>query len=131
MSESASASSAPPLPDASPRGAALMWFGVFAGPIAWIVDIGISYPLVQWECGAHSTVLLHLMSLIGLFIALAGCGASFVTWSSLPDAVPPETKRSLGRARFVALFGLALSAGFVLVIIANAIPRFFIGPCQQ
>ncbi len=131
MSEGASTSSSPPLPDASPRGAALMWLGVFAGPLAWIVDTALSYPLVQWECGAHSTVLLHLMSVIGLFVALAGCGASFVTWSSLPDPVPPEERRSLARARFLALGGLVLSASFVLVIIANAIPRFFIGPCQQ
>ena len=116
---------------AGPRGISAQWAGVLAGPVAWALDLTISYSLVKWTCGGGPPALLHLVTLFAL--ATIGAGA-FASWRSLqmvPDGASDDGARPDQRGHFMALLGLAMCALFAMVVIAGAIPRWVLDACQQ
>lgn len=115
----------------APGPIAMLWAGVFSGPVGWAVDVGISYPVVQWACRMNHPNLLHLFSLLGLLIVLAGAAAAYWCYVRLPQEANTDGGHSFDRSRFLAILGLALNGMFLLVVLANAVPRFILSPCQQ
>jgi hypothetical protein len=114
-----------------PGGIAAQWTGVLAGPVAWAVDLVLSYSLVQWTCGGGPPVVLHLITLLAL--AMIGGGA-YSAWTALqvaPADAPDDGGYPDQRGRFMALLGLSMCAFFALVVIAGAIPRWVLDACQQ
>lgn len=107
---------------------ARIWFAIFVGPLTWSADFLLSFALTAYACGAQSTGLLLVSSV------LAG-GATF---TGLLVAVrktrelPPNRDFAAIRAdptRFMGIAGIVVSGGFLLAIVAGAIPRFVIDPC--
>ncbi len=113
------------------KGAALLWLALALGPLAWSLDVEISYPMVKWECGNHVTWPLHLVSIACALVAVAGWLTSYWCYRGLPADATVDGGTAFDRSHFMAIGGLALNAMFFLVIVANAVPRFLIGPCQQ
>ncbi len=112
------------------RGLAWLWFAVLSGPITWALDLGISYALVKWACGNRMQLVLHLISVVAILVIAFG---AFVAWrcrERVPEASTLDGGSSADRSRFMAVLGLALNLLFFVVIVATAIPRFVIGPCQ-
>ncbi len=112
------------------RGLAWLWFAVLSGPVTWAVDLVTSYALVKWACGSHGTWLLHLVSVAALAILGGGAAAAWWCHVRLRDEATLEGGRSTDRSRFMALLGLVMNGLFLLVLVANAIPRFVLSPCQ-
>ncbi len=110
---------------------ALLWFGVFAGPVGWGLDVSISYALVQWTCEMDHPNVLHLFTLLGLVIVAAGGAASYWCLSHTPSDASTGGGYSADRSRFLAILGLALTAMSLALVVANAVPRFILSPCQQ
>ncbi len=115
----------------SKKAIALLWFGVFAGPVGWALDVGISYALVQWTCEMDHPNVLHLFSLLGLVFVAAGGAASYWCLARVPSDASNEGGGSADRSRFLAILGLALTAMSLALVIANAVPRFILSPCHQ
>ena len=89
----------------------------FAGPVAWLVMLGVAYPLVPWACGIGHHVPLWTVVVITFAGALAG------TWlARRTPATPPDV--------FLATSARWLSLGFALVILVSAIPILVYAPCQ-
>ncbi len=112
-------------------GAGVLWLGLLLGPFAWMLDLGFSYPLVQWECVAQETWPLHLLSILSALVAVAGVLTAAWCYRSLPRSAELDGPTPFDRSRFMAVAGVMLSIGFFLVVVANAVPRFLLGPCQQ
>ena len=105
------------------------FYALLIGPIAWAADLGMSYASVYHACSTGHFYLLHVISLVALIIALTG---AFVGWKEFlavregsDDGGTP-----FDRSHFMALLGLASSLGFAVVIIATAVPRFILSPCD-
>ena len=107
-----------------------LWYGVFAGPVAWALDEQASYFLVQTACDSGRPLLLHLVSLAAFLAALAGIFLSWRAWTRLrgeeeaastSQGLPAESRRL-----FQALFGMVLSTGFALAILATEIPNLIL-----
>ena len=114
-----------------PPGIAAQWAGILAGPAAWLLDLQVSYAIVQWVCGGGPYVVLHLVTLGSLLIAAAGAFASF---TALQRAAGPEREDGSQpdeRGRFLAILGLVSCAYFALVIVAGAVPRLVLDACRQ
>src|SRR5690606_16624587 len=43
------------------RNAGALWFGILAGPIAWIISLNLAYNLVQVACDQQSFLTMHLV----------------------------------------------------------------------
>jgi len=116
----------------SPRESLALWFGILGGPIIWAVQLQVSYMLVPWACSTGHHWTLHLASLVFLLSAAA---PAFIAWRASTTARSRGTSEreseGVGRIRFMAMLGLMTSALFLLLIFAQALPSFFIDPCQQ
>jgi hypothetical protein len=114
-----------------PAGVAALWAGIFAGPLAWAVDLVLSYSLVQWVCGGGPPVVLHLITLFALALTAAGAFGSWRALQLVSDRVPSDGAEADQRGYFMALLGLAMSALFATIVVAGAVPRWVLDACHQ
>jgi hypothetical protein len=114
----------------SGAGAAQLWFGILAGPLAWAFDEGVSYSLVPHACSTGHHYVLHIVTIISFAIVIGGFLAARIAHARIPSPTSPDGGSTFDRSRFMALLGMASSSVFILVIIAQTIPRFILGPCD-
>ncbi len=113
----------------APKKDALLWAGVLMGPIAWALDEGLSYSLEQHSCSTGHHYVLHVISICCLLFALAGA------WIARTQLVREGEGNENGgtphdRRWWMARLGVAFGLGFSLVIIAIAIPKLLLSPCE-
>jgi len=106
-----------------------LWFGVLAGPLAWLLHLGLSYPLVPLSCATEWGAVFHLISLVTALAAVAAATVAWQSWQQL-RAEGPEGTVQYGRQGFMALAGLLKSILFLAVILAQWLPVLFISPCN-
>ncbi len=107
-----------------------LWSGILAGPVAWALDLMVSYALVKWSCGSQRQQVLHLITFAALALVFAGAIPSWQALQRTVFDVPTDGGRSRQRARFMAILGLASCALFAAAIVAGAIPRWMLDACQ-
>src|SRR4051794_27295319 len=112
-----------------PRDLAL-WAGVLAGPVAFALDEEISYAVTQNACSTGDHVFLHLASLLALCLIAAGAVSAWRVFVRLPAGADQTRGGEWDRSRFMAIAGLVLCLIFTLFVIAEAVPRFILGPCD-
>jgi hypothetical protein len=117
----------------TPAGIARLWFGVLAGPLAWTLQLSVSYPLAQLSCHAEHRgqhpIALELIALGALVVIAFGAVTSWHALRALPSA-SSDGGHSADRGRFMAGLGLLLAVMFSLVVIATAIPTSILHACQ-
>src|SRR5256885_14838892 len=102
---------------------ARLWFGILAGPIAWAIDEVIGYTATAHECSTGSRALLHGLTIVALATCLSG---ALSAWSARPNIESEESNRTDA----MAIAGTVLSIAFALVVIATAIPKWILNPCD-
>jgi hypothetical protein len=109
-----------------------LWTGMLGATFAWALHLVYSYSLVPAACAAGMGYLMYLG--IPLFLGLA-LGSGYCAWRGwelsreLPSPDDP-TYEVMKRVRFMALCGLAMSAFFAMVIIAQSVPIIIQDPCE-
>jgi len=104
---------------------------VLAGPLAWMFQQQISYLLVKFACKHGWHLPFHLVSLSALLLIVAGAFVAWRTWRQAGQQWPSGSGGAVPRSRFMAVLGLLLSGLFFLLIVAQSIPSFILGPCQS
>jgi len=107
-----------------------LWTGILAGPIAFAINLTVTYALVKWTCRSDAQTVLHLVSLIALVIVLGGTWVSWMALRHSPVTLETDAGTPEARARFMALLGLASSAFFIFAIVANAFPQWVLDACR-
>jgi hypothetical protein len=104
---------------------------VLSGPIAWAIDLVLSYSIVQWTCGGGPPVVLHLVTLFSLAVIAGGAFAAWRALAMVRDGVPTSGGQPDQRGRFMAVLALLMCALFATAVVAAAIPRWILDACQQ
>jgi len=86
---------------------------ILLGPVTWLVCLEADYALVPWACSRAEAGLAAL------------CAVAAVALTAPPDGPPPES-----RGRFMALTALGSGGLFLLVALANTLPKLLLGPCE-
>jgi hypothetical protein len=107
-----------------------LWTGILAGPIAWALDLSISYAIVKWTCSSQRQLVLHAITPAALLVVLIGAYASFMALRHTAGDQPTDGPDPRQRARFMAILGLTMCALFGLTVMAGAIPRWVLDACQ-
>lgn len=116
---------------ARPREAPIsIWWTMFAGPFAWATDLGFSYALAQHSCSTGHHYVLHVITVLCALIALSGFATGWAAYKVLPHEASDEGVRPVDRTHFQILFGIIFSLAFTVVILAEAVPRWILSPCQ-
>lgn len=113
-----------------PEGLLALWFGVLAGPIAFLLNLQLNYMLTPWVCERGGEAVLHVVPLIFLVIVAAAGWVSLRNWRRTGSEWRADGGGVIPRSRFMAVLGVLTSILFVLVILAQWIPNLFLSPCQ-
>jgi hypothetical protein len=107
----------------------LLWMGVLLGPLAWVLDEGLSYALEQHSCSTGHFYVLHAITVACLILAVAG---ALIARSQLAKVGPGSDDGGgpHNRSWWMSIVGIGLGVGFSLVIIAIAIPKIMLSPCD-
>jgi hypothetical protein len=107
---------------------AMLWIGIAAGPIAWFVNLEVSFALAPGACTDRGKLLLHFAAAIALLLTFAAGCLSLSQWQMLrtnAGDAPVDARR-----RAMAVAGMSLSALFFLVTLAQAIPNVVLRGCE-
>lgn len=105
-----------------------LWFAIFVGPLSWSADFALSYGLTGRACTSESAGFLLIFSGLAIGATLTGLAAAVRASRGLPRPVD-DTSAGGEPTRFMVASGIAISGGFLLAILAAAIPRLMVPPC--
>jgi hypothetical protein len=132
---------------------ALLWFGVLAAPLAFLLDLAANFALVERVCAMGGDGLLWGTTAAAALLAAAGGAQAWRSFRAIGEdpaprgegvehSDPQSTGHTLaselrtdapgpvGRSRFMALAGIAVSAYFLVIVLASLIPAFVLSPCD-
>jgi hypothetical protein len=121
------------------------FFALFGGPLAWFVQLNVSFALASQPCFLHgeriatlaaaadwTRPLMIALTMIAGVIALLSALISWRAYQRIEDEGDGDPRRGIEvgteRRRFLALWGIALGAGFALATAFTAI-AFFVPRC--
>jgi hypothetical protein len=124
-----------------PIGLRRLWFGVAAAPLAWMVAELAGYVLASRDCGrwqsglaAHAVpnapVIVTAISLAMAALAAAGLAVALGGLRTTDRVVPPSDVRA-GRARFMSVAGVLVSALLLVGIVFFSLPPFLVNACSR
>src|SRR4051812_2966096 len=100
----------------APTAVSRLWFGILAGPVAWMLQLSISYPLAQLSCQAQyrsqHPLTLEVIALAALAMTALGGMTSWNALRAVPDDASSDGGRPIDRARFMAGLGLLFTLFF-------------------
>jgi MFS family permease len=104
----------------------LLWVALFAGPLAWFVDLVVSYALSPPAHHRSSVIGPWLVGAAAFAVAIGAGLLALALLRQLPpaDRAGPRARR----ARFMALGAIALSAVSALLVLATAVPKWGLPP---
>lgn len=116
----------------SPRGQAMQWVAVLAGPLAWFAHLSFSYLLVLHVCKADAQLgawLLHLFTLGGAGVAAGGALIGWRHWRRAHGPDDGAQAEALQRARFMALAAIGFGLFFLAVMLLGEVANLVYDPC--
>jgi hypothetical protein len=105
-----------------------LWFALFAGMVAFAIEEQLSYVLTYNACSTGRFWLVHLVTVCTLALAAIGLVIGLVQFRLLSKG--GDAARYEGRDRFIAISAIALDVGFIIAIIATAVPKTMLSPCS-
>jgi hypothetical protein len=108
---------------------AALWWGILIGPTAWALDQGISYAIDQHACSTGHFYVLHVASAVCFVLGLTG---ALVAWRQLALVRDGRDEGGSPRDRswFMAWLGILMSSVFALTIVALAVTKIVLSPCD-
>lgn len=108
-----------------------LWGGILIGPIAFLLHLQTNYMLVPAVCMRDgSRLLLHLPAVAMLALTVLGAWIAFGNRRRHGEGAEDESGPT-ARARFMSMVGVFTSVFFVVVMLAQWLPIFFIDPCVR
>ena len=107
-----------------------LWIGPLIAPLAWLIDLQVSFSGNRQACDSNSSTILHLATAVTFLIALAGVWLTWSNWRKTGEKWPGEEEGIIGRSRFLAFVGLWVNLIFLAAILAQAVPKWMLSACQ-
>lgn len=121
---------AAPITDPMPwRELFVVGFAALGPPLAWGLNLNVSYFLVQPVCQMGGEIALHVSSVVALLIVFAALGTSIGLLARNRVPFRENVEGFDGWKAFVGLYGIASGLLFGLAIITQWIPVFVIDGC--
>jgi hypothetical protein len=134
-----------PAPHRERIGVFWLWFGIFAAPVAWNLQLLVAtafsghlcypdqYPLGPAQAGFHMSWVLAVIDVTGIMVALIALTVASVNWRRVHQEKEGSGQHLLdageGRTRFMAMLGIANSLLFLLALIFASFNLFFFPMC--
>lgn len=106
----------------------LLWLYILVPPSVWFVTLLANFALAPLPCTGASALARRSISVAALLIDATAALLAFLYWRRV-QALQGEGA-PVSRVRTMSMAAIVLSAGFVLVIIAQALPDFLMTGCE-
>ncbi len=106
-----------------------LWVGIVGPPAIWAARIAAAYVLVPYACWAGQRWLMHLPTIVAVFIAGAMTIDAWRLWRRAGSHASSELGDVLARSRFMAAFGIMNGIFWIMVMLAEELASLYIGPC--
>ena len=108
----------------------LLWTPILISPLVWFISMEANFALAPLACDAHAAVWIYVVSFASILITAGLCGLAVSSWRTVRRDEQTAAGAPAERVRSMALAGVVLSAGFLLVVIAQTYPDFVLTGCQ-
>jgi hypothetical protein len=111
------------------RGLVWLWVSMLAGPLAWTLDQGLSYPAVKPSC--FNDTELALLAIAALSLAITAFGV-WIGWWCLQQVrgATDDGGAVADRSYFMALVAISFNVLIALLIVTATAPIFLLSPCE-
>lgn len=106
--------------------------GALLGPLAWLIDLQLSYLLIPTVCETGRRSLLLAVGLGAFILALAGATASWRAWRPVRegDAERAEAGWHVRSDEFVRVACVSLCGLSLFLILVLGVPKLLLDPCS-
>jgi hypothetical protein len=104
--------------------------GLFAGPVAWLLNTQINYALVPWVC-AHGIQLVPFVTFGTALIGLAGGLLSWRAWQTSGPGPAIDDPSSAQPHRLTAGIGVLAAILFTAVILLQGAAGLVFQGCER
>jgi len=104
--------------------------GLLLGPLAWFIDLEISYATVKWACAHDRRDLILLIPLGTLALIAVATWCCWSSWAVLRNETTLDGGSVKDRSGFLAVVGLMMNATFALLVITTFAARYVLSPCE-
>jgi hypothetical protein len=108
----------------------LLWVGILLAPIVWFLSMLANFALAPWACAFQWKFALFLVTIVALALCAISGFTAWHEWNQVGREMPGEGGGAVPRERYMALFGVLLSAFFFVVVLAQAVPHIILGACE-
>ena len=122
-------------PEAAPRehppvSDVALWTSVLTGPIVFLLNLEVSYVMVDWACNTGTDWALHVVHFVSLLLS-AACALLGLTLLRRVRRAGPDSDRDDTRSRLLATLGLLSGTLFAVSIFAQWIGVIVLGTCLR
>jgi hypothetical protein len=107
-----------------------LWTGVLTPPIVWSIFFLVKWFISYWICAFGWKPAAWAFSILPMIPTAAAGWLAWSQWQQLGSETPGQMGGTLARSRALALAGIVLSAGFLLVLIAQTFPELILAGCE-
>ena len=108
----------------------IFWFGFFAGPLAWAVQLLLGYAFVPFVCGG-SRLPFYIISGAAAVVTLWAGIVSFSNWRKTRGDDPAVVGRhDEGVTPFMTYAGFITSTAFFALILTTGAGMLLLDPCR-
>ena len=108
---------------------------MLTGPIVWLCLLQFNYSFSYVACETHRTWFMHAAVAVAVLLVAA---AGVLAWRARQGAVrdddvlthPLSDETRIHRSNWMTLAGVAISAWFIIVILAMEVPLIVLKECQ-
>jgi hypothetical protein len=108
----------------------VLWITILAGPILWLCAFEANFALAPFACIFQSKLALIGVWTAGIVLSLISALRARSIWREVGANFELQEAGSATRTRAMSIGGMALSAGFALVMVAQLIPVLMLGVCE-
>lgn len=119
-------------PHAAPPRDLLLWAGILAGPVLWLIAQQVNYLLVYWARAGGASGWLSAVAISCALLSAGSAAGCAVQWRRARGHIGGLSPGGhWRRVAFMAALGALLSAFFAVAIVAFGLPPAFIAPDQR
>ena len=108
-----------------------LWTSVLGGPFLFLLNLEVSYVMVDWACNTGNDWALHVVHFVS-FVLSAACALLGLTLLRRVRNSGPESDRAAdARSRLLATLGILSGALFAVSVFAQWIGVMVLGTCLR